>query len=368
MLRRFLNILRAYDWILFGSVLFLVTIGVLLQYGLSLGQEGATLSFFWRQLVFAILGVLIVFIASVFDYRGLRTWTPWLYLGALGLLITVLIIGATLRGVKGWIPLFGFQFQVVELVKLLMVMVLAKYWIGKVYEVGRLKHIIASGILTAIPFTLILLQPDLGSGLIIFGLWLTIVLLTGIRLRYFLIMVLSGIIIAVGAWLFLFKDYQKQRILTFVYPTHDPLGSGYQVRQSVIAVGSGRFFGRGLGLGTQSQLHFLPETRTDFAFAVIAEELGFVGVTLLLGLYVVFFWRLYVLARHGDDDFSIFLVVGFFIIFFLQAFVNIGMNLGIAPIVGLPLPFISYGGSSLLCSLVAVGILESIAVRQRLEL
>lgn len=368
MFKRFLNILLAYDWILFGSVLFLVTIGILLQYGLSLGQEGATLSFFWRQLVFAVVGVTLAILVSFFDYRGLRTWTPWLYLGALGLLVVVLIIGATLRGVKGWIPFFGFQFQVVELVKLLMVMVLAKYWIGKVYEVGRLKHIIASGILTGIPFALILLQPDLGSGLIIFGLWLGLVLLTGIRWRYFLIMALSGVVIVAVAWLFLFKDYQKQRIMTFIYPSRDPLGAGYQVRQSMIAVGSGKFVGRGLGLGTQSQLHFLPETRTDFAFAVIAEELGFIGSSVLLGLYVIFFWRLYLLARHGGDDFSIFLVVGFFIIFFLQALVNIGMNLGIAPIVGLPLPFVSYGGSSLLASLVALGILESIAVRQRLEL
>lgn len=353
---------------LFGSVVFLVAIGVLLQYALSLGQEGEGISFFWKQLVFAVVGIVLALAMSFIDYRALRVWTPWLYLAAIAALILVLFIGVAFHGTKGWIPFFGFQIQPVEFVKLAMVIVLAKYWVGKVYEVGKFKHLVGSGIMSLIPFGLVMLQPDLGSALIIFGLWFGLILLTGISLRRFILLVLAGAVVAAGAWVFLFKDYQKDRLLTFINPKRDILGAGYQVRQSIIACGAGEIFGRGLGLGTQSQLRFLPETRTDFAFAVVAEELGFIGSIVLLGLFAVFFWRLYYLAKRGGDDFSIFLVVGFFITFFLQTFINIGMNIGVAPIVGLPLPYVSYGGSSLVASLIVLGVLESIAVRQKLEL
>ena len=203
-------------------------------------------------------------------------------------------------------------------------------------------------------------QPDLGSAMILFLTWLAMVLLLPVPKKTILAIFLIILVLAAGAWLFVLQDYQKDRLLTFVQPQRDPLGSGYNVRQSVVAVGSGQVLGRGLALGSQSQLNFLPEQETDFIFAVIAEELGFVGAGLLLLLFASLFLRLYKIARETRDDFGNFLCLGIITYLTIQTFINIGMNLGIAPVTGIPLPLVSYGGSSLVSILIALGIVLNV--------
>ncbi|HLC64269.1 MAG TPA: FtsW/RodA/SpoVE family cell cycle protein, partial [Patescibacteria group bacterium] len=212
---------------------------------------------------------------------------------------------------------------------------------------------------------LVMLQPDLGSAMILFFIWLVMVLLLPIRKKTVFIIFLIIVVLAAGAWFFLFKDYQKDRLLTFIQPQLDPLGAGYNVRQSVVAVGSGQLVGRGLALGSQSQLNFLPEQETDFIFAVIAEELGFVGASLLLILFFSLLVRLYRIAQQTRDDFGNMLALGVITYLTVQTFINMGMNMGIAPVTGVPLPLVSYGGSSLLSVLIALGIVLNIHLKNR---
>jgi rod shape determining protein RodA len=209
----------------------------------------------------------------------------------------------------------------------------------------------------------VLLQPDFGSAAVLMGIWFILALFAGMPMRTLGMLILCGIVAFVFAWFVLFAPYQKARIATFLNPTEDPLGQGYNVAQAVIAIGAGGGFGRGLGFGTQSQLKFLPESQTDFIFAVIAEELGFFGVTLLLGAFAVFFLRISRLVRLSRDNFTTYLLLGVSAVVFLQVLVNVGMNLGVFPVTGLGLPFVSYGGSSLIFFLFFVGVIQSIAIR-----
>jgi rod shape determining protein RodA len=225
--------------------------------------------------------------------------------------------------------------------------------------------VIVSGLLALVPFTLVLMQPDLGSALVYLVMWLGLLLFSGIKRVYSLILVVSGILVSWGAWAFALKDYQKNRIISFLNPAADPLGSGYNVIQSKIAVGSGGLFGRGLGHGSQSQLRFLPEQHTDFIFAVLTEELGFLGGFLLLFLFLILFVRMIKAGKFSRDEFGIILAIGAVIIFTFQIFTNVGMNIGILPVTGIPLPLVSYGGSALLIFLMLIGLIESVFVRGR---
>jgi len=207
-------------------------------------------------------------------------------------------------------------------------------------------------------------QQDLGSAAVLVGMWIGVMIVLPVPRRKLAMIFVALLGVAAIAWLFFLQPYQHDRILNFLTPTRDPLGTGYNVRQAVTAIGSGGWFGRGLGLGTQSQLNFLPERQTDFIFATVGEELGFVGAASLLTLFGLFFWRLGRLVSQARDSFGLLITVGLTTMFFLHVFINIGMNLGIFPVTGLPLPFLSYGGSSLLASLLAVGLLEGIIVRQ----
>jgi rod shape determining protein RodA len=224
-----------------------------------------------------------------------------------------------------------------------------------------LRFVIATGLITAVLAGLIMLQPDLGSAIILIGLWLGLLMLTRTRKLFLFLIIGAGAAVFIFGWFFFFADYQKERILTFVDPARDPLGAGYNVTQSVIAIGAGNVFGRGLGFGSQSQLHFLPETQTDFIFAVIAEELGFVGVLLVLVLYFILLWRLTTLARRCQSDFDTYTVLGIALLFFIQIVLNIGAAVGLLPVTGITLPFLSYGGSSLIMNFFLIGIAESIA-------
>lgn len=358
--KKFFLFLKSFDWSLFLIAFILVSVSLAVQYALSLDSGKNDLNFFNRQLAFSIFGLGLFFFFSFLDYRLFKTYAYPLYFLLLGLLILVIFIGATFRGTKGWLMIGPFNFQVVELGKIILIIVLAKFWSNKIKNGVYFKQIILSLILVSFPFILTLLQPDFGSGFIFLSIWFLVLMIIDSKIKHFIwIFTLSSLLFLL-MWNFLLKDYQKERILTYLNSKSDPFGKGYQITQSIIAVGSGKLFGRGLGLGPQSQLHFLPQTKTDFIFSVIAEEMGFIGASLILSIYLILFYRLIRLTKSAYDDFALILILGTISLILVQVIINIGMNIGLIPIVGIPLPLLSYGGSSLVCTLMMLGILQSI--------
>lgn len=360
----FLYLLKKLDWVLVVSVLVLCLIGLLSIYSVSFAHNK---SFFYKQLGFIIAGFFLMLIFAVLDYRFFRNHPRLLialYIVALALLVGVFIFGAPIRGASSWFKIGPFNIEPVEFAKLVMILILAEYFSLRHIELYRIRHIIASGIYIGIPAVLVFFQPDLGSAMVLVFLWIAIMVIAGIKIRHLLILFLLGIILFSIAWFGILKDYQKDRFITFINPYIDPLGSSYQRIQSVIAIGAGKFWGRGLGQGSQSQLDFLPEQHTDFIFASIAEEWGFAGALLVFIFYFLLFWRLIKIALVVENNFARLFCVGAGIIFIFQFAVNIGMNLGVFPIAGISLPFLSYGGSNLLISFVMLGIIQSIAVRK----
>jgi len=341
------------DWLIIGIVFLLLCFGLSAIYSTSPNN-------FYRQAIFAFIGLILLFFISRLNYHNLKNYTLLLYCLTIILLILVLIFGHKIRGASSWFNFSQFGFQPVELTKLVMIIVLARYFAKHSYDIRKWRTIIISAVYLALPVGFILAQPDLGSALVIITIWLGISLMAGIKISHLAIIFLILIIIASASWFFLLKDYQKSRFLVFLNPALDPLGRGYNVIQSIIAVGSGRFLGKGLGYGSQSQLNFLPEQHTDFIFAAIAEELGFVGVFFIIALFGLFFFRCFRILFKTDDNFGRFLILGLIIYLFTHIFINIGMNIGLLPITGIPLPLLSYGGSNLLVTLIAIGILQSI--------
>lgn len=359
------NQFKKLDWVLVVVVLLLVSVGLLSIYGIS--REGGS-EIFKRQLIYVVIGFFLMFIFALFDYRLFRDNNfvlLGLYFFGLLLLVGVLLVGREIRGVSSWLRIGQWGFEPVELMKLAIILILAKYFSLRHVEVYRLRHLVISGLYIAFPLLLILLQPELGYVLVIVLAWLAIVIVAGIRLRHLFLLVLVGLIIFSVGWLFLLQDYQKERILSFINPHSDPYGQGYHIIQSIIAIGSGRFFGRGLGQGTQSQLDFLPEQHTDFIFATIAEEWGFLGSLFILVLFVLLFYRLIKISLTSSNNFARLFSIGLATIFLIQAIVNIGMNMGLLPVIGIPLPFISYGGSSMVIGFIGLGIVQSIAARNK---
>ncbi len=353
--------LKSFDWILFILTFLLVVIGLALQYSLSLSVTG--ISFFSKQCIFTIIGFLFFATILFIDFRFIKATAFLIYLSSILLLVAVLIFGKYLRGTKGWLDLGLFNFQPAELAKLATIIILAKFW-----QVARspikMKHLFFSLILILPLFFLIIKQPDLGSAGIIIFIWLGIVFLVDNNKKHLLSLLLIIILVSALSWLFLLEDYQKDRISIYLNPARDPLEKGYQINQSMIAIGSGQLLGRVFGLGSQSQLKFLPDAETDFAFAVLSEEFGFLGSLLLLGIYLLLLLRLMRIARQVYGNFSLVLVCGVTIYLFVQVIINIGMNIGLVPIIGLPLPLISYGGSSVVITLIGLGLVESVLMHQ----
>ncbi len=244
-------------------------------------------------------------------------------------------------------------------------LILAKYFSRRNVEIANPKHLYVSALYALLPVGLIMLQPDLGSALVVLGLWFGMALIAGISRKHLLFIIGVGAVAFVAAWFLLFKPYQKNRIINFVHPTHDIRGSGYNAYQSMIAVGSGQAFGKGLGYGTQSRLNFLPEYQTDFIFAAFSEEWGFIGSLIILICFGVIVWRLTVHAARGISNFETLFCAGFTIMLVGHMLVNIGMNVGLMPVTGIPLPFMSYGGSHLLAEMVGLGIVFSMARYER---
>ena len=346
------------------SVFVLFCLGLAALYSVSLSQNNPDFNNFKKQLVFGVLGFAICFILSQINYSGLRVYSRVLYVCCLVLLVLVLFFGQVINGTKGWFAFFGFHFQPVELAKISLIVLLAKFFSNRLQQFYVSKHIIIS-LLMALSFVcLIMIQPDLGSSLVIMAIWFILLLLTGIPKKYLLILFVVLLLLFIFVWFVGLAPYQRDRILVFVDPSIDPLGSGYNVTQATIAIGSGGLFGRGLGFGSQSQLKFIPESQTDFLFAVIAEELGFFGVCLVAGFWLLLFYRLIAIAQKARDDFGMFLVLGIAALLFSHFFVNIGMNMGIMPVTGISLPFLSYGGSFLVTAMALIGIAQSVNVHK----
>ncbi len=340
------------DYWLIGAIVFLSILGLVTMYTFD-GDNG----YFERQVAWIILALVGLFLATIPDYRFLRVGnTAFLaYVATAAALIMVLFIGETVKGAQSRFDLGLFSLQPADPAKLVLIAVIAKYFSKRHELIGDFRHILVSGVYTFIIFGLIFIQPDFGSGLIIFSIWFGMVLVAGIKFRHLAVVFITGAIAFAMMWQFVFLDYQKQRILTFLDPLADIQGAGYNAYQSTIAVGSGQLWGKGVGYGTQSKLQFLPEYETDFIFAAFAEEWGLVGVGMLFILFGLVIWRLLHHALRGATNFERLFAVGVAILFISHFFIHIGMNIGLLPVTGTTVPFLSYGGSHLLTEFVAVG-------------
>ncbi len=360
----FLLHLKKLDWTLIIVVLLLVVIGLVSICSSSLGR-GDFLNF-KKQIIFLGIGFILMILLSFFDWRILRK-DPYLililYFISLIALAGLYFFAPEIRGVKSWYKIGEISLDPIEFTKIILIILLAKYFSMRHIEMYRLRHIFLSGIYVLLPVALFFFQPDLGSVLILIAIWIGILIISGIKIRHFLILALCGLLILVVAWMFLLKDYQKQRIISFIDPQIDPQGISWSVNQSKIAIGSGGLFGKGFNQGPQIRYGFLPETQTDFIFAAIAEEFGLIGIGILLSLFSFLIWRVIKIAISASSNFPRLFATGFAILIFCQVFINVGMNLGVLPIIGIPLPLVSYGGSSLVAIFVALGILQSIRVK-----
>ena len=285
--------------------------------------------------------VLIIYVISLLSLIGLFFFAP------------------EIRGVKSWYKLGPFSIDPIEFTKIVLIIVLAKYFSTRHVEMYRIRHILLSGFYVFLPAILTFLQPDMGSVLILVALWIGVLIVSGIKLRHFLILCFCGFLILALSWFFLLKDYQKERLISFVEPI-DPLGMSWSQNQAEIAIGSGGIMGQGFGKGSQTQYGFLPEPQTDFIFAAIAEEFGLIGVSVLFLLFLLLLWRIFKIAINSESNFPRLFSTGLVIIIISQIFIHIGMNLGILPIIGISLPLVSYGGSGLIAILAALGVVQNI--------
>ena len=357
--------IKKFDWLLMGAVLLLMALGLISLFSLA-GAGGSP--FFHRQLIWAAIGLGMLAGASYIDFRIFRTQSVAIfifYLLTILLLAALFIIRLKVRGVESWLNFGLFSFQPVELTKLTLIILLAKFFSKRHIEIYRIEHLVVSGLYVAIPTLLVLVQPDLGSSIVLVAIWISVVLFSGMKLRHFVLLMVLFSILSYGVWHAGLKPYQKARITTFLDPYTDPKGAGYQMIQSMIAVGSGKVWGKGLGYGSQSHLNFLPEAEADFIFAAFAEEWGFVGTATMIVMLSIVFWRILSIGSRSADNFSRLYTLGFAASLFTQSFIHIGANMGVLPITGITLPFASYGGSSLVTLLVGIGIVQNINMNAR---
>lgn len=342
------------DWLLFLATLPLLGAGLVTMNSFT-GDSG----FFSRQLIWIAVSITVFFSLSFVDFRFLRkTWVSVaLFAGSCGLLLTLFAVGKVAKGALSWFDFGFFSFQPSDLIKLVIIIILAKYFSRRHIEIANFRHILISGFYAFIIFALVLIQPDFGSAVIIFFIWLGMVLVSGLSKKHLAIMALAGIVAFVGLWNFGFQEYQKNRIKNFFNPLADIHGTGYNAYQSTIAVGSGQLWGKGVGYGTQSRLKFLPEYQTDFIFSAYAEEWGFLGVVILFFFFGVVIWRIIRISMRGATNFEILFGSGLAILIIVHFIINVGMNIQLLPVTGTTLPFLSYGGTHLLTEFAGLGIL-----------
>jgi len=359
------------DFALLVIPILLTVVGIALIYSLVFSGSGAELAI--RQAIFFIIALVVMFLISVLDYRVLSGSSWYLYIGAIILLIIVDIFGKTSGGATRWIDFKIFQIQPSEFYKFVSIIFLSSFFAKRISRVRALDIIYMFLMLLPALF-LVLIQPDLGTALVIVFSWFFVVIFSKLTLRQYITIVLSVVVFLsvfimsfykIGPFTPLLKDYQRSRVETFINPSSDPFGQGYNVQQALIATGSGGMFGRGLGHGSQSQLQFLPKPETDFIFSGYSEAFGLVGDLLLLLAFLILVVRIIDISNLSKDSFGYLLSIGIASTFFFQIIVNIGMNIGLAPVTGIPLPFLSSGGSSLLTSFFMIGILQSIFIHRK---
>ncbi len=342
------------DWYIVGALIPILTFSLLTMNSFTGERDLAT-----RQLTWAIISFAVFFGFSFIDFRFLRRTyiIVGLYVASLLALSTLFVIGHAAKGSQSWLNVGLFSIQPADPVKLVIVLLLAKYFSRRHIEIAHIRHIIVSAIYTAIVFVMVALQPDFGSAITIFCIWFGMVLVSGISKKHLALVFAAGILTFALLWGFAFKPYQKARIMNFLHPLADVRGTGYNAYQAMITVGSGQIFGKGVGYGTQSRLEFLPEHETDFIFAAFAEEWGFVGVIILFVLYSIIIGRIIMWSVRGETNFETLFGIGLAIFFMTHLIINVGMNIGIMPVTGIPIPFMSYGGSHLITEFAGLGLL-----------
>jgi rod shape determining protein RodA len=351
-MKTFRQLLSRIEPVLFIPMFFILVSGLLTMSSFS-GHD----AYFWKQGLFIVISIVAFSCASLFEYRFLKQTrvVVIIYSFLLFVLSLLFILGHISKGAQSWFSFGGFSFQPSDLMKLALIIVLAKYFSRRHIEIANIRHIIVSGIYAFIPFVLVVLQPDFGSAMVLFAIWLGMVLVSGISKKHLFAVFGIGVVTFLLAWNFAFKPYQKARVINFIDPLQDIRGTGYNAYQSTIAVGSGGLLGKGIGYGTQSRLNFLPEYKTDFIFAAYAEEWGFVGAVLLLLFYFLILYKLASYALVADSTFEALFTYGVMIWLLTHILINVGMNIGIMPVTGIPLPLMSYGGSHLLAECLALG-------------
>jgi rod shape determining protein RodA len=358
---------RAFDLQLAAYAALLGTIGLIMAYSNSAEQgqsllEGGTT--FVRGLMWTGIALIAFIVATAFDYKWLKTFAWPLYGLQIGLLALTLVIGTGVGGSARWVPIGPFQFQFSELAKIMMIIVLANYLGSRQGRLTSLPSILGACVLVVPPWVLVMMQPDLGTSLVLLAILAGMLFMSGASLRWLAALTVGVLAALPFVWNNVLRDYQQQRILGFLDPSTDVQGAGWQLHQSQIAVGSGGWFGKGLTNGTQNQLNFLPVQESDFVAAIYLEELGFLGALLLLVLFTALLWRILVGGLRSKDPFGTMFAAGLASMILFQVVVNLGMVVGIMPITGIPLPFVSHGGASLISIAVGLGILQSINIRQ----
>jgi len=355
---------RRFDWYLLSLVLFLGVFGVVMIASALYGN--AVLALYpWRQAGFLALGLIVLFGVAAIDYRLLAGIAYPIYIALLGLLVIITVIGTVAGGAQRWLTLGEFFLQPSELTKIAVIIVLAHYLSSREERMESILTPLGALLILAPPVALIYLQPNLGTALSVLVIGCTMLLASGLRWRHALVLGGVGAAAAVPAWQFLLQDYMKERVLMFLAPSQASAADRYNVDQAMIGIGSGGWLGRGLFRGSQSQLHFLRVRHTDFIFSVTAEELGFIGAALLIVLFALLLFRLMYIASKARDTNGMLIVTGVATMILFQVIINIGMNLSLMPVTGIPLPFISYGGSSLLTTLIGIGLAESVMLRHK---
>jgi rod shape determining protein RodA len=367
-MKRHLENLRRMDWLLFGAMMLMAAGSVAFIYSAAYRGPGMPMpDFYKKQLIWFGIGLALYVVIALVDYRLICQWSAVWYAGATGLLVLVLVAGAKVYGARRWLGWGSFGIQPAEIAKLAVIVMVAYYLFHRTPESRRRwRTVWATLALVAVPLVLIMLEPDLGSALVLMPICFGLMFVAGVRVKHLVVVMLLGVALAPAWWLHL-KQYQKDRLTVFLNPSHDPLGDGWNLNQSLIAVGSGGFRGKGYLQGTQNLLGYLPRTvaPNDFLFSVIAEEKGFIGSACVVGLYGVILSCGLRIAANARDRLGTLLAVGVVAMLFFHIFINVGMTIGLMPITGLPLPLLSYGGSFVLASMTALGLLQNIWIHRR---
>jgi len=352
------------DYLLFVTILMIVFFGITIIYSATHTNSADPFVFVKKQATWLLLGLLAMFAMMSIDYQQFPKWAKHIYIINLLMLLAVMFLGKSSLGAQRWIEIGPIVLQPSEFAKLSIIITLASLLQEKVGQIKTLQDLLPILLHVGIPMVLIMKQPDLGTSLVFMAIFFGMIFASGVYWKPLSILCGLGLAVMPFFWHVL-KDYQKKRLLVFLDPNVDPMGAGYHIIQSKIAIGSGGVFGKGLFAGTQSQLNFLPEHHTDFIFAVVGEELGFIGVLFLLVLYFTVVWRGLKIASEAKDNLGLLLAVGVISMLVFHVLVNIGMNSGIMPVTGIPLPFMSYGGSAMLTNMMSMGLLLNVCIRKQ---